>query len=144
MRAEETRRTYTRELKHTANVWCAEVVDDVSKGTVREEFLRLKRTRGHRAAGRWLAANSALWTWMVDNEVTDRHPFRGTEKLRKESAAKPSDRWLDDDEIALLFRRLSRLPADRALALRIMLATGLWSSEVLAGRWEELDRNSRC
>jgi integrase len=142
-RAPGTRRGYKRYLEHTATVWKLSTIDDVTKAAVREEFLRMKRTRGPRAAGQWLAASSAFWSWLVDDELTDRHPFRRTGKLRQASAARPSDRWLDDDGIVALLTRLQLLPPDRALALRLMLATGCRPSEILGGDWSELSQEDR-
>ena len=142
-RAPATQRSYRRYLEHTATAWASMSLEDVTRVQVREEFLRIRRTRGHRAAGHWLSANSAMWTWLCDDEVTDRHPFRGTGKMRREAAAQPSDRWLDEGEIVTFYRCLARFPADRALALKIMLATGLRPGEVLGGDWSELDKDAR-
>ncbi len=83
----------------------------------------------------------AMFRWALDRGDLDHDPTAGA---KAPAASKPRERFLDADEIRLLWPALAvELPAPIALALKISLATGQRIGEVLSMQESEIDMAKR-
>jgi integrase len=91
---------------------------------------------------------SGMMTWAVDEGLISSNPVHKVRRYRSE----PRERFLNDDELALLGDRL-RIGADlsgrnfhpfAAAVIKLLCLTGCRSSEIATLRWLEVDLDNKC
>ena len=89
------------------------------------------------SAGKAYADLRAMTRWAVERGYLDHDVMLG---MKKPSAAKPRERFLDEDEIAALWPSWPKvLPTQVALALKLALVTGQRIGEVTGITLDEID-----
>jgi integrase len=78
----------------------------------------------------------AMLNWAVERGYLDHNPCAG---MREGGASKPRERFLNEEEIALLWPAFSSFKPDVAWALKMALVTGQRIGEVAGMTVEELD-----
>lgn len=81
-----------------------------------------------------------IFTWALRKRLIDESPFT---LISKPPIVAARDRWLRDDELALIWRASRRLEYPYGPLYRLLILTGQRREEVAAMRWEELDRKTR-
>jgi integrase len=101
---------------------------------------------GKGIASRVLSVLSAMMTFGEGRGIVAGNPTKGVEPFR----GRKTERFLTDTEVAVLGEALVEMEADGSLpwvagaAIKLLLLTGARRGEILALRWEEVDRDHGC
>lgn len=106
----------------------------ITRATVATRLREIAKGSGLVAADRARSALSAMFTWAVGEGLCDSNPVVGT---NKNSADKPRDRILTDDEVARLWQALP--DNDYGAILKLLLLTGCRRDEIGSLCWSEVD-----
>jgi integrase len=109
-------------------------VDRITKRDVASRVLAIGKDNGSVTATLARAALSGVFTWAMQNGLTEANPVAGT--LVPE-AAKSRDRVLDDTELAAIWNEAG--DDDFGKIVRLLILTGQRRSEVGGMQWGEID-----
>lgn len=133
------------------------ILDEITTLDCRDVIRRIvtgrDRPNGRAApvhAGKVLSTLKQFFNWAQANGFTDRNPAFPLKARHLGVEVNASDRWLDADEIRLVWDALDRaLQADRpahrrlrpatAAAIRILLLTAVRTGELLRARWDDVN-----
>lgn len=120
-----------------------DIIDGKTAGDFRTGLRGLARVRGGRgSAERTLTTFRAMLNWAILQDLLSANPSKGLSVPK----AAPRERFLSDREAAELFATLKEGQEDgtvngqHANLIRLLLLTGARKSELMALRWEEVDR----
>ena len=81
-----------------------------------------------------------LWKWAAARDLIDENPF---DRLPPPDSAPSRDRYLSDEEIAVLWAASQRMSYPFGPIVRLLVLTGQRRSEVMGMSWTELHRRER-
>lgn len=109
-------------------------ISKVTRATVAARLAVIEQENGKYAGNRARAALSRLFSWAIEEGLTDANPVVGTRKPASETAR---DRVLTDEELRLVWRHAGA--GDYGAIVRLLILTGQRREEVAALSWEEVD-----
>ncbi|KAF2991183.1 site-specific integrase [Methylocystis sp. MJC1] len=109
-------------------------ISKVTRATVAARLAIIEQENGRYAANRARAALSRLYSWAIEEGLTDANPVVGTRKPANETAR---DRVLTDEELRLVWRHAGE--GDYGSIVRLLIITGQRREEVAAMTWGEVD-----
>jgi len=109
-------------------------LDMIGRKDVAARLLATQRERGNIVAKKARDTLSAFYVWAMEQGLVGANPVVGTTKLKN---GKPSDRVLDDNEIAALWRACG--DDDYGKIIRLLILTGCRRQEIGGMRWSEFD-----
>ncbi|MCP4196465.1 MAG: tyrosine-type recombinase/integrase [Proteobacteria bacterium] len=136
-----TKKSYKHDLAYVKNdvlpAWGGRRADLITKKDV-IALIDKKSKTAPRNAQRLRVFIVANFRWAMRRDMISEHPC---EDLPKPPKFIPSDRYLEDNELRIFFKKLpsAKIPENSKLALRMLLLTGARSSEVLGITAEEID-----
>lgn len=109
----------------------------ITGGDVLRFIQRVKQRTSGATANRYLALLSGLFSFAIKIEILTKNPAKGIERYQESSGR---ERYLSDDEIARFITALKGSHSQlAALALMLLLATGMRKSESLTLPWDCVD-----
>lgn len=117
-------------------------ISAITKGDVIRCVQRIENRSSGATANRYLALLSGLFNYAVDLEILKKNPAKGVERYHESSG---NERFLSDAEISKFLVALEKSQSRQAaLAIQLLLATGMRKSEVLTLPWHcvDLERGS--
>ncbi len=120
---------------HVLPVLGSRKLTDLKRGDLRRLFENITARGSPITANQVLASVSAVLTWAVNQEMVPDNVARGITRNK----TKAGERFLSQEEIALVWPAVGDLGFHGALALRLILATAQRPGEVCGARWQDVD-----
>lgn len=112
-------------------------ISAITKGDVIRCVQRIENRSSGATANRYLALLSGLFNYAVDLEILKKNPAKGVERYHESSG---NERFLSDAEITKFLVALEKSRSRQAaLAIQLLLATGMRKSEALTLPWHCVD-----
>ena len=112
-------------------------IHQIARAMVAGRLGEIAEESGPFAANRARAYLSGLFSWAVEQGLTDENPVSGTGRLAKEISR---DRVLSDEELRLIWENSGA--GQYGLIVKLLLLTGQRREEVAGMQWDELDFTS--
>jgi integrase len=112
-------------------------IHQIARAMVAGRLGEIAEESGPFAANRARAYLSGLFSWAVEQGLTDENPVSGTGRLAKEISR---DRVLSDEELRLIWEHSGA--GQYGLIVKLLLLTGQRREEVAGMQWDELDFTS--
>jgi integrase len=133
--APKTARDYKRQLEHDIAPTLGKIPARELRRPEVKAFLEKLAQRAPVLGNRVFQLVRATCRWAVREGLLDGNPSEGLRRPRRET---PRERFLEDDEIAELWRSLDSKPPLMAAAVRLVVLLAPRIGELLAMRWHDL------
>jgi integrase len=130
--------------------WHGRPIADISRRDIREAIaIIIERAKkcsangrpggGPHAARHAFAAVRRLFNWAVSNDILDRSPCEGLNPADLRGAPVARDRWLDDDELRLVWLAAQEAGYPFGALVKMLLLTGQRRDEIAEPKRSEVD-----
>lgn len=125
-----------RVIAHDAlPAWEGRPIEDITRRDLMQLIDKVAE-RSPSSARALYAQLRRMFGWALERDYLQHSPFAGT---RAPAGAPSRDRWLDDDEVRLLWRALEQVGGPFEPLFKLLLLTGQRREEVTGMRWREVD-----